>query len=416
MRLLLLISLNDLRQSFSDKTLLMLMFAAPLAIATIISVTFGSMADETSPIEDLPVAVINADRGSPIADFGDQFVEVLESSSLFPGLRAYSAPDEETARSWLGEGRVSAIVVLPEDLSRRLTGPASRGAAETRVITRPDREISGDIAVTLSRAILGGFAGALGLSQAAVSGVSAAEGVAPQSVIARDEFAELTGSLREPTSSSRITIEQEALRSGGIGFNTLVAFGATQAIFFALFTANGNATSILEEQRDGTLIRLFASPTQKGAVLAGKLVSTVVMVFVQLAMLFVAFTVIGSLIQGDMIFIWGRRVGLILLVLVSTAAAAAGIGALVAALARSPEESSVIGTTITMFMAIVGGAFGFRLGGTVRFASVVYWGADAFEELAGGGTSIWTNVVVLGLFAALTSLTGFVVFVRRFSR
>ncbi|MFW6288487.1 MAG: hypothetical protein ACOC2Q_01765 [Spirochaetota bacterium] len=114
------------------------------------------------------------------------------------------------------------------------------------------------------------------------------------------------------------------------------------------------------------MIRLFASPARKGAVIAGKLVSTAIMVFVQLAMLFVAFTVIR--------------------------------------------------TTITMFMAIVRGAFGFRLGGTVRPASMVYWGADAFEELSGGGTSIWNNVVALGLFAAVTSLIALLLFVRRLSR
>lgn len=442
MRLLALITWNDLRQSFSDRTLLLLMFAAPLAIATIISVTFGELADESSPVDDLPLAVVNADRGSPVTDFGERFELAVgaadgpppaggaddgeeaaegpssvddgaDGSVVFGGLRAYRAPDETVAREWLLAGDVSAVIVLPEDLSRRLTSGASGAAPEVRVITRPDREVSGGIALTLARGILGEFAAGLSITRAAVAGVASAEGVSPPSVLGRPSFRELTDSLAGPIGSD-IRIEQEALHRGGIGFNPLVAFGATQAIFFALFTANGNATSILEERRDGTLLRLLAAPTPHGAVLAGKLVSTGVMVVVQLAMLFVAFTAIGSLLEGRLVFIWGDRLGLILVVLLVTSTAAAGIGGIVAAAARSPEQAGVVGTVITMFMAITGGAFGFRFDNPIRYASAVYWGADAFETLAAGGRAIWTNVAVLGGFAAVAVGLAYLIFARRF--
>lgn len=443
MRALLLITWNDLRQTLTDRSLLVIMFVAPLAIATIISVTFGAAGDESSPIDTLPIAVVNADRGSPLADFGDQFVAAVGAvagpppspgandegsggagtaggdaglgADLFAGLVAYTASDEETGRAWLEEGSVSALVILPEELSRRLTGPASRGPVEVRLLTRPDREISGDIAATLTQGILDAFAGGLGLTQAAVSAVATAEGVSPQQVVARDSFSRVTGSLAQ-ASTGRVAIEQSSLRAGGIGFNPLVAFGATQAIFFALFTANSNATSILDEERDGTLIRLLASPTPRGGVLAGKLVATAVMVLVQLVLLFVAFTLIGSLLDGEVVFIWGSRLGAIVVVLVSTSAAAAGLGGIIAAAARSSEESGVIGTVINMFMAIAGGAFGFRLDSAIRYGSVVYWGADAFETLAAGGTGVWDNVAVLGGFAIASTLVAYLLFRRHFTR
>lgn len=458
MRALFLITWNDLRQTLSDRALLLLMFAAPLAVASIISVTFGTAGDESSPISSLPLAVVNADRGSPLADFGDQFVAALEATDapppaaaaaetagndraagtsgndrsagddataddgagalatvLFDGLAAYVAPDEETGRAWLADGRVSALVLLPEDLSRRLTGPASRGPAEVRLLTRPDREISGDIAETLTRGILDAFAGGLGLTQAAVAAVATVEGVAPQQVIGREAFSRVTGSFGA-ASAPRVAIEQSSLRAGGIGFNPLVAFGATQAIFFALFTANGNATSILDEERDGTMIRLLASPTPRGAVLAGKLVATAVIVLVQLLLLFVAFTLVGSLLEGSLVFIWGSRVGLIIVVLVATALAAAGLGGIIAAAARSSEQSNVVGTVVNMFMAIAGGAFGFRLDSAIRYGSVVYWGSDAFEALAAGATDVWGNVAVLGGFALVSSLLAYALFRRHFTR
>jgi ABC-2 type transport system permease protein len=440
MRPLALITWNDLRLAFSDSSLLLIMFAAPLAIATIISVTFGAVASESSPVEHLPVAVVNADRGSPIVDFGDRFLEALGAAegippaepqadaggggaaqqpdvpaAVFESAVAYSAPDEETALRWLREGRVSAVIVLPEDLSRRLTAAAGGDPVQTRVMTRPDREISGDIALTITRGILDSFAGGLSISQAAVAAVSQAEGVAPQRVLARESFSELRRGVQGPL-ARRVRIEQRALAGGGLGFNPLVVFGATQAIFFALFTANGNATSILDEERAGTLIRLLGAPTGRGTILAGKLVATAAMVLVQLVMLFAAFTLVGSLLEGELVFIWGRRLGLIALVLVATSAAAAGIGGVVASTARSAEQSGVIGTVINMFMAVTGGAFGFRFDSPIRYASAVFWGADAFEQLAAGGSDIWVNVTVLVLFAVVASVASFLLFQRRFTR
>ena len=421
MRAFLLITWNDLRQSFSDRTLLILMFAAPLSIATIITVTFGGLADESSPIDYLPVAVVNGDRGSPLADFGEAFEAILsEPETIFPGLESRVVEEEADALALLEQGSVAAVVILPADLSRTLTGPATRGPTTVRLVTRPDREVSGQIATTIAQGLLDAFAGSLSLSQAAVFGTAAAEGVAATEVLGRDAFSELTDSLQTGGSGAaignRLSIEQSSLRSGGIGFNPLVVFGATQAIFFALFTANGNATSILEEERDGTFTRLLASPSSRPTLLAAKLGSTFVMVLFQLALLFIAFTLMGSLLEGQFVFIWGDRFLLILLVLLSTAAATSAIGGVVAASAKSPEQSGVVGTVITMYMAVTGGSFGFRLQHPIRLTSAVHWGADAFEELAAGGTDIWMNVIAMTLFAAIFGGLAFFLFVRRFTR
>ncbi|MFW5689875.1 MAG: ABC transporter permease [Spirochaetota bacterium] len=416
MRQALLIAWNDMRQSFSDASLLVLMFAAPIAIATIISVTFASAGDESSPVDELPVAVVNLDRGSPLADFGEQFVGAMDDETLFSGLERLPVSNEDEAVELLRDGTISAVIVLPADLSRRLTGPSSRDPAGVRVITRPDRELSGDIALILARGILDGFAGGLSVTQAAVAGVASAEGVSPQRVLGREAFGELTqgGSGAFGAPGRLISIEQRSLRGGGIGFNPLVVFGATQAIFFALFTANGNATSILAERRDGTLTRLLASPTRRGALLIGKLLGTFVNVVAQLVILFLAFTLVGSLLEGSLVFIWGRHFGLVALVLLATSAAASGIGGIVAASAKSPEQSNVIGTVINMFMAITGGAFGFRFDNPVRYGSAVYWGADAFEELAAGGTDIWLNIAVLAGVALVGTGVSYLTFSRRF--
>ena len=413
MRTVLLITGKDLRVSLGDRSLLLLMFAAPLAIATIISVTFGGMAREAAPIESLPVAVINLDRGSPLADFGDAFAGAVDGALGIVELHV--PPDEAAALEALRAGTVSAVIVLPEELSRRLAGPSGRAPVAVRVLTRADRAISAGIAVGLTRGILDGFAGSLAVTQAAVSAVAAAESVAVQSVLARPAFGRVVESMQSGVPGV-VRVDHESLRSGGLGFNPLVVFGATQAIFFALFSANGNATSILEEERDATLMRLLASPSSHRSVLAGKLVSTAVMVLVQLAMLFLAFTAVASVLERRLVFIWGSNPLLILVVLLATSIAAAGIGAIVSAAAGTPEQSGVIGSVINMFMGVAGGAFGFRLAGPVRYASVVFWGADAFERLAAGGVAVWANVAVLTVTGVVGYSVAFALFERRLWR
>jgi ABC-2 type transport system permease protein len=442
MRSILLISINDLRQFWKDPGLLLLMFAAPLGIATIISLTFGGLADESSPIESLPIALINEDRGSPFVDFGEQFALIVDArdgdpaapdepgavdaragaaapgrgaASIVPGLEAYLAESREEAERWLRQGVVSAVVILPADLSRTITSARDGAPAAVQVITRPDREVSGDIVVSLSRGLIDGFRGAFAQTQAVAAAVSQGEGVSPQGVLSRDSFGQLTqGNAAQRVSPIRL--ERQAQSSGGIGFDPLVAFGATQAIFFALFTANGNATSVLEEERDGTFLRLLVSPNRRATILAGKLISTVVMVLVQLVLLVVAFTVIGSLIEGAYTFIWGERFGLLAATLLTTSAAAAGIGAIVAALAKNAEQAGTIGTVINMFMAVVGGAFGFRLASPIRYASLVYWGADAFETLAAGGSDIALNLFLMSVLGAVGFGFALLLFHRRYTR
>ena len=84
-------------------------------------------------------------------------------------------------------------------------------------------------------------------------------------------------------------------------------FGSAQAIFFMLFTAMGGATSLLEERRDGTLQRLIVSPTPRIVILLGKLIGTFVTCVVQVTILIIALTIVGSILAGQVEFIWGSN-------------------------------------------------------------------------------------------------------------
>lgn len=440
MRKIALISFNDLRQALSDRGLVLLMFAAPLAVATIITVSFGSAASGAAPIDHIPLAVVNLDVGTPLGDFGEAVAEALgaqpiepdgvgraaerilssppassgDPADIFDVINAVVVEEREVAESWLEAGTVAAVIVLPEGLSRSISGLSSERIA-IEVMTRPDRGVSGDIVENIVGAIIDGMTGGVAVAQSVLVTVAGAEAVSPAAVAARDAYRELVAEMQRPPGNG-IGIATDADRQGGIGFNPLVAFGATQAIFFALFTANGNATGILEEERDGTFVRLLSSSTPKAVLLGGKLVSTMVMVVVQLIILMIAFTAVGSILDGEFSLIWGTKFGRIGVVVLATSFAAAGIGAIVASAAKTPEQSGIIGTVINMFMAVTGGGFGFRLASPLRYASLVYWGSDAFEELAAGGVDIMGNVVVMLGFGMVALFSALGMFTRRFTR
>ena len=71
-------------------------------------------------------------------------------------------------------------------------------------------------------------------------------------------------------------------------------------LFFMMFGASTPARSILEEHRQGTLPRLFTTPTPRSVILSGKYVAVFLVVLIQAAVLLVA----GRLLLGAD---WGER-------------------------------------------------------------------------------------------------------------
>lgn len=194
----------------------------------------------------------------------------------------------------------------------------------------------------------------------------------------------------------------------------LVSVGAGQAMFFALFTATFGVLDMYEERRNGTLQRLFVSPTSRSLILSGKLIGTTMTVLFQVVALMIALTLIGSLLQGAPVMIWGQNIIALVLVVLSVAVSVSGLGMLMAGIARTPEQGQAFGQVINIAMAILGGAFGFQLPQAVAQFSLIYWGREAFEILARGQTDIGLHVVVLLVQGTIMFAIGLLLFNRRF--
>ena len=120
-------------------------------------------------------------------------------------------------------------------------------------------------------------------------------------------------------------------------------------IFFMFFGAANVARTILTEDRDGTMPRLFTTPTRHGVIIARQVRRVFVTVLLQAVVLLIA----GRLIFGIQ---WGRLDAVALLTLVA-AGVAGGLALLVISFAKTPAQAGAIGSGIYLVLALLGGNF-----------------------------------------------------------
>ncbi len=127
-----------------------------------------------------------------------------------------------------------------------------------------------------------------------------------------------------------------------------------------------------------------------------------------------ALTLVGSLLEGRLIFIWGEDFLRVSAVLVSISIAVSGLGMLLAGFLKTPEQAGVFGSVINIGLAVLGGAFGFQLPDAISSVSLLFWGRDAFEKLATNGGDVGLNIAVLAGQGLVMYAIGLYLFNRRF--
>ncbi len=433
------IAYKDLYLTFTDRNLLLIMIVTPLALSSIIGLAFGSFiggGGNDVPIASIPLAVVNLDEGvdqnGTRFNNGAIFVNALvpdgapdPDNTLHQLTDAILLTDADAARAGVNDGTYAAALIIPADFSANLTISAARPdllPVAVEVYASPAAPVSGSVV----RSIAESFTNQIAVGNITVAAtIGALTDRAFSNPLFGVQFAASAGNgtftpdfapAFDPAATT-ITIEQQAITGAVATFNPLVSFGSAQAVFFMMFTALGGANSILEERRSWTLQRQLISPTPRMAILLGKMLGTFVTCVVQVVILVFALTLVGSLIAGELQFIWGTNVPLIALVILCVSLAAAGVGALVAALVRTPEQGNVIGGMVSLLFGLFSGAFfntsAIPGGETLSRLTVNYWGVEAFIKLSQGQTDIGLNLaVLLGLGIAFFAI-GLTIFNRR---
>ena len=367
MRALLLIASKDMRLRLRDRSAFIVGLIVPFALAFVFSLILGDVED--GPI-DLRFAVVDED-GSETADRFSSVMEELDSEGI---LTLATTEDEAEARRLVDEGTVGAAIVVPPGF-----GAAVQAGTSTRlvVIGDADRPTSASIA----RSIADTFA-------------SNIEGVRLAAMTAAGTGADVAATIAR-VQSEPLPVTLEDVEAADRQLDLTTFFVAGMAIFFLFFTVQFGVTSLLEEQREGTMARLLAAPIGRSTVIGAKALVSVALGIISMTVLIVA----SSFLLGAE---WGNPVGVALLV-ISGVLSAVGIMAIVAAFARTPEGAGNLQAVIAVGLGMLGGIFfpaplGDGILASLALLTPHRWFMTGLGDLAGGGG---VSVVLPSVFALL---------------
>jgi ABC-2 type transport system permease protein len=376
MRTAWLVAVVELRRRLRDRSVLVVAVVAPVALASLMGVAFGSVGGE------LRLGVVGGRAVAP---------GQLGASALPAGGTARIVPFGSAAalRHAVSTGQVDAGIVA---------APAAGGSLRVEVVSRPAQLLATAAATAVAQALLRSLEERR-LVAAATTGAGAVRGPPGRGGAA--------GSSRAPgragdggLGGSPVSL---VVSSGSQRRNLIGYFGPSMAVVFSFFVASVGARGLLAERQAGTLARLRAAPVRLHAVVFGKVLA---MFLTALASMGVLWAVTDAGFGGS----WGP-LGPVALAILATSAAMTGVGAVVTTFSTDLASATAASGIAGFLLAFAGGNF-FPPGALPAFfvdvsrATPNGWALQAFGTLAldrGSLGQVAVPLAVLGGMAVVFS-------------
>lgn len=381
MRPALVIAGKDLRQRMRDRSALLVAIVVPLVLASIFGLIFrGAINGNVT----FTFGVVDQQQpGSGPQPFVSEVLEPLQRSGL---IMIKPEPTLAAGRTAADQDKVAATFVLPRGLQVATIGPPGGTSARLRVLGSVDSSIGTQVAQSIAQT----FADRVNADRIAQAAAQAAH----------------TNPVRSAASLTPIAIADVSTKNRQLDSGTFYAAG--MAVFFLFFTVQFGISSVLAERRDGTLARMLVAPIHRRSILAGKLVTSLVLGCFSMAVLAIS---THFLLSAH----WGNPLGVALLI-VAGVLAATGVQTLVATFARTPDQAQNWQGMVALVMGMLGGAFFpvAQAGGALAALSLATpqaWFLRGIDDLTGGAGA----GAVLGPLAAILALaavTGLLAFMR----
>jgi ABC-2 type transport system permease protein len=186
-------------------------------------------------------------------------------------------------------------------------------------------------------------------------------------------------------------------------------------IFYLFFTGAATAQTIIREEEEGTLQRLFTTPTAISTLLAGKFTASVFTLSVQVGILMLASAILFGIE-------WGAPLPTLLIAL-ATVLVAAGFGMFLMSLLKSSRQVGIVYGGVMTVTGMLGGLFTSSIPGvphvfhTLSLSMPQGWALRGWKEtLAGGGVAdVLLPAAVMLLVAGAFLAIGIARFRRRFA-
>ncbi len=440
MRRLWLMAWQSVKLTFRDRGAVLLMLGLPFVLTLITVAAFG---DGSNVLSDVPVLVLNRDRGT----FGATVVEHLEAQS--PLLAVERVDDEDAARARVESGEVAALVIIPADFSDRLFPLAAQAKEMLGIdllttspeamesLSQQEQMALGQLYLRLqhssppptkvivyggpkwpvSVAVIEGVVQAsLEQMQMMVQGISAvlAEMIQSQVAAGGEPDPSAFASMEEfAPEEITLPVGVETVVPEGRAFNWMDYMASGMALFMLMFTVTEGGRALLEERERGTLPRLLVMPLTPPVILVGKMAGVALTGLAQMLILWGATRFLGA---------WWGPPGEVLLIIVGLVLCATGMGALIAAWARNARQAGAIGTTVALIAAALSGNFLPRanLPLWMQRLSLITpnaWGLELFSRIQHGAQMVELLPWLAGMMAVTAGyyLVAFLGFRRQFA-
>jgi ABC-2 type transport system permease protein len=419
------IAIKDMTRSFRSAFALVFMFGVPLIMTGMFYLMFGksSGGNQGFNVPVTKVVIANLDAGGQAFDaIKGQFPEGLQANSMgdiilatlqdksFANLLEISLADSaESARADVDNRQAGVALIIPANLSQQFSDLNSHATIELY------KDPTLTIGPSIVQSILSQFMDNISGAKIAVDVYIKQTGSTNQAQIGQ-VVSQYTASITngDPT-SALLDIQPTTTTSEPV--NMLVTVVAPimgwLTIFYAFYTGASTAQSILREDEEGTLPRLFTTPTSHATVLGGKFLAVGLTVLVQTTVLLI----LGRLLFG---FSWGALFPVVLVTL-GTMLAAATFGIFINSLLKSTKQAGLIFGGLLTLLGIVGGLPVFAVGSNsvdtlvkVSLIEPVGWAVQGLLKAMKGG-QVQELLLTFGVLAAW-SVVFFVVGVLRFQK
>lgn len=407
LRKLFFIALKDLRLIFRDPAGLVFMLLAPFALTIGMGALTGRFSGFTQfGISQIPVVIVNQDSG----ELGKVLEDVFASDEIKQLIAAQPQSDPTAARALVDEGKLAAVIIVPEGFSESIMSGESGGeVVRIEFYENPTHPTSTGIVRSILESFLtqvevGRVSGALIVNQLLSSGaIQLNQAAAIGAEVGREVVGNSSGSINLITTTAE---------GSGVKFDILAYLAPGMAMLFLMYTVSFGGRSLLVESRTGTMARMLISPTNPGFILGGKGLGIFLTAAAQLLILIGGTSLLFHLSWGD----W-RGVALLIL---AAAFGASGWGILMASVLKTPGQVAITGSAVALLFGVLGGSF-FDLSVMPEWVRKVgmitpnSWANDGFRILSMGGkfAAIQSNLIALLIMGAVLYTLGTILLSRR---
>jgi ABC-2 type transport system permease protein len=411
------IAKKDLFHSLRSMFLVVFALVLPLLTTAVFYAAFGGLSPgggEVS-IQAVKVALVNLDADGQA---GKAMAGVLTDPSMRTVMEVTPYESAEQARAAVDAQKAGVAVIIPRDFSASLTDPARNASVE--VYQDPALSVGPAVVRAVVGQVLDGFGGAR-IAATSAGAQLAEHGLTP----GMDALLSIGAGYGEWAASAAQdgalsawrdlrTVSAPEEDSGNWIAQMISTIMAMMMVFYCFFTGTAAAQSILKEQEDGTLPRLFTTPTPRSTIIGGKLLAVFVTLLAQVAVLVAASTLFFKV---D----WGSPAAVVLAT-VGTAVLSASFATFLTSFLKNTRQAGIVyGVVVNLvgwmgisrlFVGIIPGMAKYSgVTDIISLFSPQGWAARIWQESL-AGAPVWITLTGMLLLSAALFLIG----VRRFNR